>query len=345
MNRYCSLILNYIVLSGIVLLLYACGGGGGGGGASTGLLSMRVTDSPVTEDVAVCIHFTGITLHHSDGDLIQIPYDSSTYYDPNDGCTGNVDPNNHAPQEDPSNNAVALSHLQGVLSVQLMDSEEVKAGRYTWIRLDVDESLSYVVDSGGRQNLSCPSCSADQSGLKLIQGITVPAGGEASFMIDIDLAKSLNKQPSGNYKLRPTLRLVDLSETGTISGTVEGSLIPGMISETDTGCKVYVYADHDVTPDDIYDGDNVLTTAKVLYDSGSYKYVAAYLPTDSAADPTPYTVALTCDADDPEIDQNNDPGNLNGDDVIFNDGMTVGTGNNADVYTNQTTVVDFPSVI
>jgi len=344
MNRYCSLILDYIVLSGIALLLSACGGGGGGGGgASTGLLSMSVTDSPVTEDVAVCIHFTGITLHHSDGDLIQIPYDSSTYYDPNDGCTGNVDPNNHAPQEDPSNNAVALSNLQGVLSVQLMDSEEVKAGRYTWIRLDVDESLSYVVDSGGPQNLSCPSCSADQSGLKLNQGITVPAGGEANFMIDIDLAKSLNKQPSGDYKLRPTLRLVDLTETGTISGTVDGSLIPGLISETDTGCRVYVYAGHDITPDDIHDGDNVLTTAKVLYDSGStsYQYVAAYLPTDSAADPTPYTVALTCDADDPEIDQNNDPGNLNGDDVILNDGVIEGSGKNADVYTNQTAIVNF----
>ena len=345
MNRCCSSLLDFIALSAIALLLSACGGGGGGGGASTGSLSLSVTDSPVTEDVAVCIHFTGITLHHSDGDLIQIPYDSSTYYDPADGCIDNVDPNSPAPSEDPSKNAVALSELQGVLSVQLMDSQEVKAGRYTWIRLDVDESLSYVVDFGVRKNLSCPSCATDQSGLKLNRGITVPAGGEANFMIDIDLAKSLNKQPSGNYKLRPTLRLVDLSETGTISGTVDGSLIPGMISETDTGCKVYVYAGHNVTPDDIYDGDNVLTTAKVLYDSGSYKYVAAYLPTDSAADPIPYTVALTCDADDPEIDQNNDPDNLNGDDVIFNDGVIVGSGKNADVYTNQTTVVDFPSVI
>jgi hypothetical protein len=345
MNRCCSSLLDFIALSAIAVLLSACGGGGGGGGASTGSLSLSVTDSPVTEDVAVCIHFTGISLHHSDGDLIQIPYDSSTYYDPADGCIDNVDPNTLGQQEDPSKNAVALSELQGVLSVQLMDSQEVKAGRYTWIRFDVDESLSYVVDSGGRKNMSCPSCAADQSGLKLNRGITVPAGGEANFMIDIDLAKSLNKQPSGNYKLRPTLRLVDLSETGTISGTVEGSLIPGMISETDTGCKVYVYAGHDVTPDDIYDGDNVLTTAKVLYDSGAYKYVAAYLPTDSTADPTPYTVALACDADNPEIDQNNDPDNLNGDDVIFNDGVIVGSGKNADVYTNQTTVDDFPSVI
>jgi hypothetical protein len=120
-----------------------------------------------------------------------------------------------------------------------------------------------------------------------------------------------------------------------------------MISEADTGCKVYVYAGHDVTPDDIHDGDNVLTTAKVLYEPGTmtYQYVAAYLPTDSPTDPTPYTVALTCDADDPEVDQNNDPDNLNGTDVIFNDGVAEGVGQNADLSTNQTTVINFPPVI
>jgi hypothetical protein len=330
------------------LLLSACGGGGGGsGGESTGSLSLSVTDSPVTEDVAVCIHFTGITLHHSDGDLVQLPYDSSTYYDPTDGCIDNVDPDNHGPQADPSNNAVALSALQGVLSVQLMHSQEMKAGRYTWIRLDVNQSLSYVVDSGGRKNLSCPSCGVEQSGLTLTQGIAVPAGGEAHVIIDIDLAKSLNNQPSGDYKLRPVLRLVDLTETGTIFGTVDGSLIPGMISATDTGCKVYVYAGHDIVPDDIYDGDDVLTTAKVLYDSASmsYKYVAAFLPTDTTTDPTPYTVALTCDADDPGIDQTNDPASLKGDDVIFNDGVNEGSGRNADVSTNRAANVDITPAI
>jgi hypothetical protein len=337
--KHCLRILNHLAAIGMALSLSACGGGGGGGSTSTGSLSLGVTDSPVLENVAVCIHFTSVTLHHSDGDLITIPYESSTYYDASDGCTGNVDP----AVGDASHNAVALSQLQGVLSVQLMNAQQVKAGRYTWIRLDVDESLSYVVDSGGQQNLSCPSCSPNQSGLKLIQGITVPAGGEANFMIDIDLAKSLNKGPSGDYTLRPTLRLVDLTQTGAIAGSVNGSLIPGMISATDTGCSVYVYAGHDVTPDDIHDGDNVLTTAKVLYDSSSmsYKYAAAYLPTNTSTDPTPYTVALTCDADDPAVDQNNDPSNMSGNDVIFTDGVNKGTGKNADVYTNQTTIVDF----
>jgi len=337
MKQNRSVVIQFITLSGMALLLSACGGGGGDSGTSTGSLSIGVTDSPVTEDVDVCIHFTGITLHHSDGDLIQVPYDPGTYTDATE-CV------NNRPSDNPlsADNAVNLSALQGELSIQLMDSEDVKSGRYNWIRLDVDESLSYVMDSAGQQALSCPSC--EQSGLKLNRGITVPAGGEANFMIDVDLTNALNKRPSGDYKLRPTLRLIDLAETGHIAGTVDGSLISDLISEEDTGCKVYVYADHGTTPDDYHDADNVLTSAKVLYDSSSmFTYVAAYLYTDSANEPTPYTVALTCDTDDPEEDQNNDPSNPTENDVIFTDGVSEEAGQNADVYTGKTTVVDFPA--
>jgi hypothetical protein len=318
-------------------MLSACGGGGSDD--SSGLLSLDVTDKPVTEDVDVCIHFTSITLHHSDGETIQITYDPSTYDDPS--CISNI----AAGETGSENNAVNLSALQGELSVSLLDTEVVKAGRYNWIRLDVDESLSYVVDSEGQKDLRCPSCDGDQSGLKLNRGITVPPGGEAYFMIDVELNKSLKKNPSGDYTLRPTLRLVDMSETGKITGTVAASLIPEMISETDTGCKVYVYEGHNVVPDDYHDADNVLTSAKVLYDkdSDSFEYVAAFLPTDGTEGPSPYTVALTCDIEDMEVDQNNDPLNLAGDDMIFTDGITEGVGQNAGVEINQTTTVDFPT--
>ena len=339
-NSYFTRIINGLSVTSIVLFLVACGGDGdGGGGSSTGSLSVGVTDAPVTEDVAVCIHFTGITLHHSDGDLVQIPYDPSTYTDATD-CI------NNRPSENPQseNNAVSLGALQGELSVSLMKSEEVKSGRYNWIRLDVNESLSYVVDSSGQHVLDCPSCSGDKSALKLNRGITVPAGGEADVMIDINLAKSLNKKASGTYKLRPTLRLVDLTETGHIAGTVDGSLVPAMISETDTGCNVYVYSGHGITPDDYHASDGILTSTKVMYDPDSmyYVYTAAYLLTDASADPTPYTVALSCDIDDPEVDQDNDSSTPAEDDVIFTDGVVEGTGQEVNVSTGQTVTVHFP---
>ena len=331
-----------LAVASAALFLSACGSSGG---QSTGQVSVGVTDVPVTEDVAVCLHFTGVTMHHSDGDLIEIPYEASSYDDATN-C-----PNNK-PAADPGseNNAIALSELQGGLSVLLMDSEEVKAGRYNWIRLDIDEALSYVIDSEGQKELSCPSCAAEQSGLKLNRGIVVPAGGAVDFMVDVDLAKALNKRPSGDYMMRPTLRLVNLAETGDISGAVSASLIPELISETDTGCKVYVYEGHGVEPDDYHDSDNVLTSAKVLYDAGSmtYGYTAAYLPTDSEADPTPYSVAMTCDADDMEVDQNNDPATPATPpetDVIFTDGESEQMSQDVDVVTGETTVVPFPPAI
>jgi len=323
------------VFIAMALLLSACNGGGGTSG--TGALSLRVTDLPVTEDVAVCLHFTSITLHHSDGDLIEIDYDPRTYTDATD-CIDNK------PASDPlsANNAVNINALQGELSVQLMGSQQVKAGHYNWIRLNVDETLSYVMDSVGHKSLTCPSCM--QSGLKLNRGFTVPVGGKADFMIDINLGKSLNKDLSGNYRLRPTLRLVNLAQTGRIAGTVDPSLIPGMISATDTGCKVYVYEGHGVVPDDVHDGDNVLTSAKVLYNATTttYGYAAAFLPTASTTIPTPYTVALTCDFDDVDLDQNNDPTTPTPNDVLFTDGVTEATGQNADVFTDKTTTVPFP---
>jgi hypothetical protein len=351
-RQYRSGITNSLLLTGSVALLAACGGGGGGGD-STGTLSVGVTDLPTTGDEVVCLHFTGITLHHSDGERIVIPYDIASQdpasYDPEGECVDNVDP----ALGDPSNNTVAISALQGELSTQLMDTETVKAGRYNWIRLDVDEALSYVVPEPGAESeaLRCPSCAAEQSGLKLNRGIVVPAGGEARFTIDFDLAKSLKLENDGGYKLDPVLRLVDNAETGTITGTVEMSLLPvpveGVLPD-DSGCRVYVWQGHGVPLDDLHDMDNVLTTARIVYNTDRYEYVAAYLPTDTTADPVPYTVALTCDLDyvddtiDIDADQNNDPLNLVGMDVIFTDGVTDGVGQETGLATGQTQIVNFP---
>lgn len=339
--KYRSGIISSLAITTIAACITACGGGGGG--SSTGTLSVGLTDMPATGEEFVCLHITGITLHHSDGERIEIPYDPASYYIEDDGCIDNVDP----AMNDASNNTVEIRRLQGELSIPLMDTETVKAGHYTWIRLNVDETLSYVVPAeGGWQPLRCPSCAGEQSGLKLNRGIVVPAGGAADFIIDFELAKSLKVEKDG-YKLDPVLRLVDNSETGTIAGTVSMSLLPPeAVGETDSGCRVYVWEGHNVMLDDLHGTDNVLTTARVLLNSatGVYGYVAAFLPTDTATGPVPYTVALTCDVDDADLDQNNDPLNLSGmdDDVIFTDGDDDGAGQETDLMTDQTQEVHFP---
>lgn len=96
--------------------------------------------------------------------------------------------------------------------------EELEAGTYTQIRI-MFESATLVVD-GEPQNLFIPS--GDQTGIKLVGGFKVDPNVITEFTLDFDVAKSLHEAPpgSGNYILRPTIRVVQTTLSGTISGTV-----------------------------------------------------------------------------------------------------------------------------
>jgi hypothetical protein len=147
--------------------------------------------------------------------------------------------------------------------------------------------------------------SGDQTGLKLVRGFVVPAGGSADFTIDFDLRKSVNKsQGQGNcqdvYKLKPALRIVDNTSVGSIAGTVSQNLINDL--SCTTGNAVYVFQGANVPPDDV-DGvppDPVTSAIVKLNDSGEYSYRAAFLNSGD------YTIAFTCQAedDDPEAGDN-----------------------------------------
>ena len=97
----------------------------------------------------------------------------------------------------------------------------------------------------------------------------------------------------------------------------------------ETGCAVYIYAGHNFTPDDHYEGSLPVSTARVRYDivSGLYRYAAGALSGGTAATPAQYTVALTCDADDPVLNATTE--------VVFT------AAQNANVVAGQTTTIDF----
>jgi hypothetical protein len=129
-------------------------------------------------------------------------------------------------------------------------------------------------------------------------------------MVDVDLSKSLHMDSSG-YVLRPTARIENTAEVGTIAGQVNADVLSGAGGTTfvggtlETGCVVYAYDGHDVTPDDHYDGSPVVAAARVLYSetTGEYHYAIGALPGGTESTPAPYTVALTCGADDPLVDE------------------------------------------
>jgi hypothetical protein len=228
---------------------------------------------------------------------------------------------------------INLKELTNGKSVVLGEFE-LPAGDYSWIRLDIDPDNTVIIERDvvdepdevddsepdtlhPARRLDCSSC--DQSHLKLNRSFTIENTGVTGFTIDFDLQKSLTLQlpqsvkprPHDAYKLRPTLRILDTLATTFIWGSVTDTPPPG---EDPKGgdrsvCRVYTYTGDAaaVTPDDICNagctrgmapGDRPLNIALVEGPTaGRFDYRTGALL------PGTYTLALFCEADDPEFDE------------------------------------------
>lgn len=297
----------------LILALTGCGGGGGGSG--TGTLNLAMTDAPVDGVDQVVVEFTGVTLKPQGGAAFDVTFDQPV--------------------------SVDLKTLHSGNTELLLGGEIVPAGRYEWVRLAVNAEFDSVLDSyvmeqgGGQVELWVPS--GANSGLKLVSGFTVVAGGESSFVIDWNLREGL-VQPPGQpgYKLQPALRITDMQEYGTIEGTVDAVLVsdPTCTSDPNTGegNVVYVFSGSAITPDDIDGVDpEPLTTAEVRLDdmNGAYFYRVPFLA------PGDYTLAFTCHAADDRVPDDENPGADVNDPIVFT------SGTDATVVADQTTTVDF----
>jgi len=259
-----------------VCVLAACGGGGGGGSSDApAQLTLAITDGPVDAADAVVVAFNSIEIQGPERKTFTLD-DTAT---------------------------INLLDFQNGETMVLLDGEEMTAGEYQWIRLGVDESASYIEIDGQQFPLEIPSGS--QTGLKLNRGFTLAAGNISQFTIDFDLRKSVHQEGTGDYKLRPTVRLVDNLEVGTISGSVSDELV--MAAEcnngdnNDAGNAVYVFQGADASVLDIQGlATDPLTSASVVYNdqTAQYEFTVAFV---AAGD---YTLAFTCDAllDDPLVD-------------------------------------------
>ena len=253
-----------------MLALSACGGSEGPRPATTmGALSVAVTDAPVDGAAKVVVKFTSIEVKPEGGPAV----------------TYDINPDR----------AIDLLALAGGSSAMLLDGQQVPAGRYEWIRLLVDAQqnvpTSYIeLKTGAQHALIIPS--GDETGLKLVRGFTVAAGGRSDFTVDFDLRKSIVAPPgqAPNYMLKPVLRIVDNLQLGVISGTVPTRLIP-------SGCTpfIYVFSGANVVPDDLDpapapDVDPLVSVPVTLDNAtGALKFRVPLLEVGS------YSVAFTCD--------------------------------------------------
>ncbi|MDH5571435.1 MAG: DUF4382 domain-containing protein [Gammaproteobacteria bacterium] len=267
------------------LVLSACGGGSGGSTEATsgsGTISLNITDAPIDSASKVVVAFTGVSVKPENGAAFDIDF---------------VDANGK-----PVVKSIDLLQQQGSHSEPILINHTLAAGHYDWMRLNVlasqHSSDSYIeLDNGLQHSLYVPS--GDETGLKLNRGFDITSGGAVTFTIDFDLRKSIvvPGNNSQDYKLRPSLRIVNNTTVGHISGSI------GSVTLTDASCAghtdyaVYVFTGADVTPDDV-DNDGVEPVATALV-STTYEYAVGFLEQGT------YTIAFTCEAadDDNEADE------------------------------------------
>ena len=261
---------------------------GGSSAPGTGVLSLSVSDAPIQSARQVCIEFSEAEFKNAGADNQVVVFDPPAKID--------------------------LLAYQGMNSAPLFVDTVLEAGSYQWIRLGVNAPVngnggagagsmdtecvgsgSYIVnDDGSVHGLYVPS--GAETGLKLNRGFTLPVGGEADFVAEFDLMSSVH-DPQGinpEYILRPTIRLTDRVEAGSIAGIVATDLA------TAEQClpAVYLFASGD-QPDDLEDDDPMdsvdpIASAMVsMQNDGSYRYEIGPVIEGT------YDLAFSCDDDDP----------------------------------------------
>jgi hypothetical protein len=129
----------------------------------------------------------------------------------------------------------------------VLGSADVPAGKYTQIRIKIDDAEIGVNDQV--YPLDVPS--GAQTGLKLGPQFSIDAGSSYELIVDFDACRSIvtmgsKKDPKG-YKLKPRLRVMALAITGSISGTV---------SNPDSLPVAYAIQDGDTITSSIVSGDD-----------------------------------------------------------------------------------------
>ncbi len=292
-----------LTLAACASLLSACGGGSN---ASSSSMTMSLTDAPtsIAGVQSVFITVTGVEVQPSNATSVTLNLASPLTVD-------------------------LLTLQQGSIA-SLVNGAKVPAGSYDWIRLILDTSAGkdYVLYCATGTTCASPTQidltipSGAETGLKVVRGFTMPVNGAIHLVVDFNVASSIVPIPnSTSWHMKPTLRVVETDTVGSISGKISATALQAA-QFSKTACSstnlptVYVYAAQsattNVTPDDIFTGTEEATettpvqpivTQVATYDatSGSASFDIQWLASDSGFNE--YTVAFTCDPDDPNVDE------------------------------------------
>lgn len=255
MKRFHTLIAILLSFT-LMTLISGCGGGGGSTSATTGTLSLSMTDAPpqlgpdVTE---VNIAVIGIEYNYE---------------------------GNWTTAEDFEPQTFNLLDLQNGKSLHLGDMI-LPAGHYSEIRFKLAAPSK---ESEVRANPDCNITFADgtseplfvpsggQSGYKGKGDFNITANAKVEVTADFDVHKSIVVKGNRTYSLKPVIRLVVTELSGTINGTV---VDVADYNTTSDALVVYTYrsGEYDVSEENEVDGvtfPNSVSSSDVNMNDGNF---------------------------------------------------------------------------
>ncbi len=224
-----------IVLSLTIMTLISGCGGGGDTTASTGTAYFNLTDAPVDDKNVLGVH-VGF-------DAVMVKPASSGWI----------------VEELNETRVINLLDLQDGNST-FISQIELPTGRINQVRFVINYAESFI-ELNTSTGITTKSLNVPSNEEKFVGGFVVPAGGDVNITADFDVRKSLVLH-NNKYSLKPTIKIVDNSQVGEVSGTVTG--IDGNTT------VIYAYTDgtweqettddfaNAVTSSDATDGDYTL---------------------------------------------------------------------------------------
>lgn len=260
---------------------------------TTGSITISLTDDPWEDAMEMVLHVTGVEMGHADGNVVMLE------------MTG-------------GGMSINMMQLQNGESTMLADGAEVPMGQYEWMRLMIDPAQSHIdlASTGGRHGMQMGSDA--ENGLEIMHDFEIGQAQHSEYMLDFDIRRGVqhhdNGMMGGEYRLHSAMRMVDMSQSGGLMGTVDPAMIDVNHPDCDDapgGNWAYLFHGDVTEPDDIADVDTDGMQGPMAADridmdtmTGEHRYHFGYL------DPGQYRIAITCAGEWDEVgddDHPNDP--------------------------------------